>query len=102
MPRLTLTIPHSLGADEAKQRLADKLAAALTEHGDRLGNFSQQWQDHTLSFAFQAMGMSIDGTMAVEPACVNLDANLPFAAMLFKGAIESRLRQEVAALLASN
>jgi hypothetical protein len=101
MPRLNLTIPHLLTADEAKQRLADKLAAALAEHGNRLGNFSQQWQDHTLSFAFQVMGMSIDGTMVVEPGRVNLDASLPFAAAMFKGAIESRLRQEVAALLAT-
>jgi hypothetical protein len=100
MPRLTLTIPHSLTTEEAKRRLTNKLAAALTEHGDRLSNFSQQWQEHTLSFAFQAMGMSIDGKMAVEPKCVNVDANLPFAVALFKGAIESRLHQEVSALLA--
>ena len=100
MPRLSLSIPHELTADEAKQRLADKLAAALAEHGDQLTHLNHQWQDHTLSFAFKAMGMAIDGKMAVGASQVNVDANIPLAATLFKGAIESRFRQEVVALLA--
>jgi hypothetical protein len=101
MPRLTLTVPHSVGSDEAKRRLKDKLAAALSEHGDRLSDFREEWRDHALSFGFRALGMAVTGTVAVEPEQVRVDADLPFAAMLFKGAIEQRLRQEVSTLLAS-
>jgi hypothetical protein len=101
MPRLSLAVPHLLTPDEAKQRLKDKFAAALVEHQGRVSNTREEWRDHTLSFGFQAMGMAVSGTVAVEPKQVKVDAELPFAAMLFKGAIEQRLRDEVAALLAS-
>jgi hypothetical protein len=100
MPRLTFAMPHSLGSDEARRRLKDKLAAALAEHKDRLSDFREQWQEHTLTFGFRALGIAVGGTVAVEPAQVTVDAELPFAAMLFKGAIEQRLRQEVGTLLA--
>jgi hypothetical protein len=100
MPRLTLAVPHSLTPDEAKQRLKDKFTAALAEHQERVSHLHEEWRDHTLSFAFQAFGMGVSGTVAVEPNQVKLDAELPFAAVLFKGAIEQRLRQEVNVLLA--
>jgi hypothetical protein len=99
MPRLSLSVPHKLTPDEAKQRLQDKFAAAWAEHQSRVSNFHEEWRDHTLSFAFQAMGMAVSGTVAVEPQQVKVDAELPFAAMLFKGAIEQRLREEVSTLL---
>jgi hypothetical protein len=101
MPRLTLEVSHALGLDEAVQRLKDKFAAALAEHRDRLSHFREEWQDHTLSFAFQTMGMAVSGHVAVEPNKVKLDADLPLAAAFFKGAIEDRLRREVGHVLTS-
>jgi hypothetical protein len=101
MPRLTLEVPHSLGLEEAMRRLKDKFAAARAEHQGRVSNLREEWRDHTLSFAFQAMGMAVSGTVAVEPAQVKMNAELPFAATFFKGAIEQRLRQEVSTLLAA-
>ena len=102
MPRITLEVPHSLGQEEATRRLKDKFAAALAEHQGRVSHLQRGVADHTLSFAFQAMGMGVSGTVAVEPNQVKLDAELPFAAAFFKGAIEQRLRQEVGVLLASD
>ena len=101
MPRLSLEISHALGLEEATQRLKDKFAAALTEHRERLSEVRQQWTDHSLAFAFQAMGMAVSGHLAVAPETVKLDADLPLAAMFFKGAIEDRLRREVGRLLTS-
>ncbi len=101
MPRLALEIAHSLGSEEAAKRLKDKLTSALAEHGEHMSDFREEWLDHTLSFAFKAMGMAVSGRVAVEPARVDMSVELPFAAMFFKGAIEDRLRQEVGHLLAS-
>jgi hypothetical protein len=101
MPRITFGVPHSLGLEEATRRLKEKFAAALAEHRSRISDFREEWRDHTLSFGLKAMGMGVSGTVAVEPAQVKLDAELPFAAAFFKGAIEQRLRQEVAMVLAS-
>ena len=101
MPRITLEVPHSLGLEEAMRRLKDKFAAAKAEHHGHVSQLREEWRDHTLSFALQAMGMGVSGTVAVGPDQVKVDADLPFAAAFFKGAIEQRLRQEVGVLLAS-
>ena len=99
MPKLLLDIPHSLGQEEATRRLKEKFAAARAEYQGHVSNFREEWQDHTFSFGFHAMGMSVTGTVAVEEATVKLVTHLPLAAAFFKGAIEERLRQEVGKLL---
>ena len=99
MPRLALETPHTIGQEEAARRLKKKVAAVRAIHGDRVNNLHEEWQDHTLSFAFQTMGMSVSGTVAVESDRVKLDASLPFAAIMFKGMIEQQIRKEMDGLL---
>lgn len=99
MPRITFDVSHSLGLEEATRRLKEKLAAALSEHQGRISDVREEWRDNTLSFAMKAMGLGVSGTVAVEPAQVKLNAELPFAAAFFKGMIEERLRHEVGTLL---
>ena len=100
MPRFTLETPHALGQDEALRRLKEKFDSARSQYGGEVKNLNEEWTDHTLNFSFSAMGMGVSGTVKVEDRAVKLDAELPFAAMLFKGAIESRIREELGDLLA--
>ena len=100
MAQLSVDVPHALSQDEAAGRFKEKLATARTEYHDQLSDFREQWQDHTLSFAFRAMGMAISGNIAVEPGKVRLRASLPLAVMVFKSTIEKRVRAEIAELLA--
>ena len=102
MPRLLLEVPHALDQDEAMRRLKEKFAAARAEYQDRVSKFHDEWKDHTFSFSLQALGMGVSGTVAVEPRKVRLEVALPLAAMLFKRAIEDRLRQEIDGLLGSD
>jgi hypothetical protein len=102
MPKIALDISHSIGQTEARRRLEKALAASQVKFRDQLKDFKEEWLDHTCSFGFSAMGMAISGTIAVEQECVRLAAQLPFAAMLFKGTIESRIRQEAERLLQGN
>jgi hypothetical protein len=100
MPRITMETPHTLGSEEATRRLKDKFGAVRAKYGTQVHNLREQWADHTFSFEFSTMGMGVSGTVQVEDANVKLDAHLPFAAMLFKGVIEQRIRQELGGLLA--
>lgn len=100
MAKLSVDIPHALGQDEAARRFKERLAAAQTEYKDRLSEFHEEWRDHTLSFAFRAMGLAVSGNLAVGPDKVRLQASLPLAVMVFKSTIEKQIRQEFATLLA--
>jgi hypothetical protein len=99
MPQLSVQVPHTLGPDEAVRRLKDKFTLARGLYQGQVQDLHEEWTDHTLSFGFKAVGMKVAGTLAVADAAVNLTADLPFAAMLFKGTIEQRVRQELGELL---
>ena len=96
MPRLSMQVPHSLGREEAERRLTENLG----KFRDQVTDLQEQWQDHTLTFHFKAMGFPVGGTLAVEGALVKIDVDLPLAAMMIKGMIEQRLGQEARAILA--
>jgi len=96
MPRLSMQIPHALGREEATRRIKELLPKAR----ERVSDLDEQWQDHTLAFQFKAMGFKVGGTLAVEETAAKIDVDLPLAAMMVKGMIEQRVRQEIGTILA--
>ncbi|MFZ5831412.1 MAG: polyhydroxyalkanoic acid system family protein [Planctomycetota bacterium] len=100
MPSVKLTEIHDLGKPEAERRLREKFGHALAQFEGQVTDVTEQWNDGQLEFGFRVMGMKISGNVAVGDSAVHLTAELPMAAMLFKGTIESRLRAELAQVLA--
>jgi hypothetical protein len=95
MPQISLEVPHKLGLEEAASRLKHRLSLATEMYQSKVSDLSQQWNGHTLSFGFHAMGIKIAGTLAVEHEKVKVAASIPFAAMFFKKTIEERVCLEV-------
>lgn len=100
MPQLSVDVPHQLDQSEAKRRLIEKIADARATAGTQVTDLEENWNDNEASFAFQVVGMKVAGTMAVEPDQVRVKADLPFAAIMFRGMIEQRVRQEIGDALA--
>jgi hypothetical protein len=100
MPKLNVEVPHTLGRDEAARRLKQQFDLARGAYGSYVSDLQEQWNDdHTLTFGFKAMGMKVAGTLAVEDALVRVLVELPLAAMMIKGTIEQRTRQELTQIL---
>jgi hypothetical protein len=100
MPSLTITVPHSLGADEATTRLKNFFQKMKERHGDKVSNLEEAWDGNRLNYAFSTYGFHIKGDVSVEPNEVKMNGALPFAAMMFKGKIEQTVREELDKLLA--
>jgi putative polyhydroxyalkanoate system protein len=100
MPSLTISIPHSLGADEAASRLKGFFEKLKSRYQDKMSNLEESWEGNKLNYAFSTFGFSIKGDLNVEDNAVNVNGSLPFAAMMFKGQIEQSVRQELEKLLA--
>ena len=100
MPSLTISTPHSLGADEATARIKTFFAKLKERHADKLSNLEEQWDGNRLNYSFSTYGFNIKGDLSVEPGEVKVNGNLPFAAMMFKGKIEQTVREELEKLLA--
>jgi len=99
MPKLSLEIPHSLDQEEAVRRLKDGFSRIKETYGGQIDKLEETWNDHQLVFSFVTFGLTIQGSVSVEPSEVKITAELPLAATMFKGTIEQQIRDEVAKLL---
>jgi putative polyhydroxyalkanoate system protein len=100
MPSLTISVPHSLGADEAAARLKNFFEKLKEQYQDKMSNLEQQWNGNKLDYSFSTFGFNIKGDLNVEPGEVKVNGSLPFAAMMFKGKIEQSVREQLEKLLA--
>ncbi|MEX0679100.1 MAG: polyhydroxyalkanoic acid system family protein, partial [Pirellulales bacterium] len=100
MPSLTITVPHSLGAEEATTRLKTFFEKLKQQHQDKMSNLEEQWEGNRLDYAFSTFGFNIKGDLNIEPGEVRVNGSLPFAAMMFKGKIEQSVRDELEKVLA--
>ena len=95
MPKINATVPHGLGKQTARSALDGLLAKVTQKYGDQVTGLEQNWVGDTLSFAFTTYGFKISGNLEVEDKQVKLHGDLPFAAAMFKGKIESSIQSEI-------
>ncbi|MGD0812349.1 MAG: polyhydroxyalkanoic acid system family protein [Verrucomicrobiota bacterium] len=100
MPKVTLSVPHQLGQNEAKSRISKLLADTRTQFGDKITDVEEAWTGNTDAFRFRAMGFAVDGQLEVQPAELRININLPWAALPFKSRVESEILKHARALLA--
>jgi hypothetical protein len=95
-----MSFPHQLGRQAAQERLQSRLIKLKERHGDKFSNLRESWADNVLDFGFTTFGFKIQGKVTVEDNALNLDGQIPFAALMFKGKIEQELRDQMTRLLA--
>jgi hypothetical protein len=79
---IVLRMPHSLGAAEAKRRIAGGVESARAQYGQFLHVNELAWEGQRLSFTLSALAQSLAGTLDVAEDHVELRARLPFALRL--------------------
>ncbi len=95
MPKLTVAVDHQLGRQEAAarlERLLDKVKARNAEH---MKDYQEERTESGARFSFSVMGFSVQGEVRVLDSAVQVDCELPLAAMLFKGRIERDIREQL-------
>lgn len=95
-----MTVSHRLTQDEATKRIKTLLSEVKNRFADKISDLREEWNGNTGTFSFSAMGFSVSGTLTVKSSEVELSGTLPFAAMFFKGKIESTIREQARTKLA--
>ena len=101
MPKFSTMVPHGLGKQTARSALEGLLSKVTQKYGDQVSGLEQNWIGDTLNFGFTTYGFKIAGMLEVEDSQVNLQGDLPFAAVMFKGKIESSIQSEIEKALAT-
>ncbi len=100
MPLVAVTVMHTLSDAEAMRRLLERYDALKAAYAEHLEGLEEQWDGQSLRYRFSSLGMRFEGSVTAAPGQVSVEVDLPFVASPFRGAIERRVREELAALLA--
>lgn len=99
MPTINVSVPHKLPPGEAVKRIRELLSRATAEYSGQISNLQENWNATVGSYSASVRGFSVSGTLTVEASVVLVELTIPFAAMLFKGQIESGIRDQLTKVL---
>lgn len=100
MPNLAIWVPHRLPQDEALNRIKQFIAQAKVQYSDRISDLQENWNGYVGVFSIAGSGVSASGTIIVNAGDVTVQSTLPLVAMMFKGKIESTVRDVLSRVLA--
>lgn len=96
---LTVTIPHNLGAAEARKRIETGFADLTAKLPGGAAKVDQSWEGDRLTFAALVAGQDIRGTLDVLADSIRMDVVLPGLLGMLAGKIGGKLKQEGQLLL---
>ncbi len=95
MPKISIEVPHELEKEVATERLKGLMAHVKERYASQISDLQESWDDDGMNFGFKAYSFPVSGKLTVDQTRAHLDANLPMAAMMFKGRFETAFREEL-------
>jgi hypothetical protein len=92
-------VPHTFTAEEAKSRLERFVDSLQAQYGDKVSDLQQSWDGNKLSFGFKTFGIKIAGAIEALEQKLHVTGEIPFSAMMFKGKIESEVKEKLQRLM---
>jgi Putative polyhydroxyalkanoic acid system protein (PHA_gran_rgn) len=94
-----VSIPHSLGKQEAIRRIKDGLGTVKSQFGKVLIVQEESWAGDELQFRVAALGQLAIGTIDVEEDCARLEVTLPWLLARATEEIQRAIRSQGTAML---
>ena len=95
---LIVSIPHSLGREEAMRRLKTGLSRAAA-HVHIIHVDEERWEDNRMVFRVRALGQAANGHVDVEEDHVKVEVTLPFLLQRFAEMAQAAIRERGKLLL---
>jgi putative polyhydroxyalkanoic acid system protein len=95
---LVVSIPHSLGREEAMRRLKTGLSRAATSV-PVLKVDEERWEDNRMIFRVRALGQAATGHVDVDEDHVKVEVTLPWLLQRFAEAAQTMIRDRGRLLL---
>ena len=99
MPQFSISVPHNTTKDDATEKVKHLLDKIGEKYADKIKDLEQDFSGDKLTFSFKTLGIRVTGEGTVDDENVHVKGNLPIAAMMFKGQIESSLRDSLQRLM---
>lgn len=99
MPQFSVKVPHTLSQQEARERLNRFVDILRAKFQDSVNDLQQNWDGDTLRFSFKTFGIGLKGGITVDDTQLDVTGDLPFTAMMFRGKIETAIREQLERLV---
>lgn len=96
---VTVTIPHQLGKQEAKNRLQNGTDELRSHLSGIATTIEDRWQGDTMVFRVVALAQNISGRIDVLDDVVNVEVDLPWMLAALAEKIKGRVRHQGALML---
>ena len=81
------------------RRIRGEIENLKIEYGDKITGFRESWSHNTYAFEGVGRGITVPGSVTVGPSQVEIQAELPWLAIPFKGRIEAVIRERLKTVL---
>ncbi|HEY8579703.1 MAG TPA: polyhydroxyalkanoic acid system family protein [Beijerinckiaceae bacterium] len=88
-----VSVPHTLGREEAKRRVADALERARSGFAESIVAGDVAWKDNHATVSVAALGQTINADVDVEAEEVRVRVQLPWLLAGLSSTISDRLKQ---------
>ena len=95
---ISVDVPHSLGAEEARRSIANGVGS-LKDHIPGAADVRSSWEGDRLGLQIAALGQELDARIDIHDSFVRVEMLLPPALAFFGKAIEAGLKRGGAKML---
>ncbi len=101
MAKFNIEVQHQLERDVVVTRLRNFSDEMRDRVMVQVSEVTEEWDEQgNLNFSFKAMGFKVSGQMVTCEKQVTVVGDLPFAALPFRGAIESQVKEKIREVIA--
>jgi hypothetical protein len=96
---ITISIPHQLGAAEARKRIEAGFGQLEQQISGGLARVEKRWDGDQMSFHAKVLGQAIAGRLKVLDASIDMEIDLPPVLAAIADTIRGRLKKQGTLLL---
>ena len=89
---IVITLPHRLGAAEAKRRIAERIEILRRDYIDKLAYSEANWNGDTADVLVVALGQTVSGKIFVLSDALRIEVQLPWVLAALTGRVQSVLK----------
>jgi len=86
---ITVTVPHDLGVEKAKIRLAERLEKLRHDYVDKVAHSEVSWSGDVATIRVAAVGQQATAKMTVLADLVRIEVQLPWLLAAIAGKVQS-------------
>ena len=97
--QFVVSVPHSLGREEALSRIRSLVSDLKSQYGSQVSDVSEDWHDGKCDFSLKVKMFRLSGSIEVGDSSAEIRGSMPPGTGRFEGKAKALIEQRAKALL---